>query len=34
MLAGELALLAGSFSDTANDRMQDPKTIGAKAPQK
>ena len=27
IIAGELALLAGTFSDTENDRMQDPKTI-------
>ena len=27
ILEGELALLAGTFSDTENDRMQDPKTI-------
>ena len=35
IIAGELALLAGTFSDTENDRMQDPKTIkGAAAPRK
>ena len=28
ILAGELRLLSGSFSDTENDRMQDPKTLG------
>ncbi len=28
ILAGELRLLSGTFSDTENDRMQDPKTIG------
>ena len=27
ILAGELALLAGTFSDTETDRVQDPKTI-------
>jgi len=27
ILEGELALLSGTFSDTENDRMQDPKTI-------
>ena len=34
ILAGELQLLSGSFSDTENDRMQDPKTIRGTAPQK
>ena len=35
ILNGELALLAGTFSDTENDRMQDPKTIrGVGAPKK
>jgi hypothetical protein len=35
IIAGELGLLAGTFSDTENDRMQDPKTIkGAAAPRK
>mgnify|MGYP003679147138 FL=1 len=35
MLSGELAMLSGSFSDTANDRMQDSKTIkGATPPKK
>ena len=34
ILAGELQLLSGSFSDTENDRMQDPKTIRGAAPQK
>ena len=36
LMNGELRLLAGSFSDTANDRMQDPKTIaggGAASPE-
>ena len=28
ILAGELRLLSGTFSDTENDRMQDPKTLG------
>jgi hypothetical protein len=33
ILSGELRMLAGSFSDTENDRMQDPKTnIGGGAP--
>ena len=30
ILEGELALLAGTFSDTENDRVQDPKTIMGK----
>tara|TARA_R110000787_G_scaffold286343_1_gene404278 strand:- start:1812 stop:2504 length:693 start_codon:yes stop_codon:yes gene_type:complete len=30
IINGELGLLAGSFSDTSNDRMQDQKTISAK----
>ncbi len=34
LVAGELQLLTGSFSDTENDRMQDPKTIRGAAPQK
>ena len=34
ILAGELQLLSGSFSDTENDRMQDPKTVRGTAPQK
>lgn len=34
LVAGELQLLVGSFSDTENDRMQDPKTIRGAAPQK
>ena len=34
ILNGELALLAGTFSDTENDRMQDPRTIGAKGSSK
>ena len=35
ILQGELALLSGSFSDTKNDRQQDPQTIkGSAAPQK
>ena len=34
ILNGELALLAGTFTDTENDRMQDPRTIGAKGPSK
>ena len=34
IIAGELQLLSGSFSDTTNDRMQDPKTIRGAAPQK
>ena len=34
LINGELALLAGSFSDTENDRMQDNKTIRAGAPKK
>ena len=29
---GELTILSGSFSDTQNDRMQDPQTIRASAP--
>ena len=32
ILEGELALLSGTFSDTENDRMQDPKTIMRRAP--
>ena len=32
ILAGELRLLSGTFSDTENDRMQDNKTIGGSAP--
>jgi hypothetical protein len=34
IIAGELQLLSGSFSDTENDRMQDSKTIRGAAPQK
>ena len=34
IISGELQLLSGSFSDTQNDRMQDPKTIRGAAPQK
>ena len=34
ILAGELQLLSGSFSDTDNDRMQDPKTVRGTAPKK
>ena len=34
LISGELQLLAGSFSDTENDRMQDPRTIRAAAPKK
>ena len=34
ILAGELSLLAGSFSDTENDRQQDPKTIRGASPKK
>ena len=34
ILAGELALLSGSFSDTTNDRQQDPKTVRGAAPKK
>tara|TARA_R110001583_G_scaffold26456_2_gene95173 strand:+ start:4510 stop:5205 length:696 start_codon:yes stop_codon:yes gene_type:complete len=33
ILAGELALLSGSFSDTQNDRQQDPQTIKGAAKQ-
>tara|TARA_R110000851_G_scaffold44262_3_gene108986 strand:+ start:225 stop:932 length:708 start_codon:yes stop_codon:yes gene_type:complete len=32
LVSGELQLLSGSFSDTENDRMQDPKTIRGAAP--
>lgn len=32
IIAGELQLLSGSFSDTDNDRMQDPKTVRGAAP--
>ena len=34
IIAGELQLLSGSFSDTENDRMQDPKTVRGAAPKK
>ena len=34
LISGELQLLAGSFSDTENDRMQDPRTIRGAAPKK
>ena len=35
LINGELALLSGTFSDTENDRMQDPKTIrGVASPKK
>lgn len=34
VLAGELSLLAGTVSDTENDRMQDPKTIKSTSQQK
>ena len=34
IISGELQLLSGSFSDTANDRMQDPKTVRGAAPPK
>mgnify|MGYP003108647209 CR=1 FL=1 len=34
MVAGELQLLSGTFSDTENDRMQDPATVRGAAPKK
>ena len=34
ILSGELAMLSGGFSDTANDRMQDPQTVKSAAPPK
>ena len=34
IISGELQLLSGSFSDTENDRMQDPKTVRGAAPPK
>ena len=34
LVSGELQLLSGSFSDTENDRMQDPKTVRGAAPPK
>ena len=34
LINGELALLSGTFSDTANDRAQDPKTITRSEPKK
>ena len=34
IISGELQLLSGSFSDTTNDRMQDPKTVRGVAPPK
>ena len=34
MVAGELQLLSGTFSDTENDRMQDPATVRGTAPKK
>ena len=35
LINGELAMLSGTFSDTENDRMQDPKTVrGVSAPKK
>ena len=32
LISSELQLLAGTYSDTLNDRMQDPKTIAGKTP--
>ena len=32
ILGGELGLLSGSFSDTKNDRQQDPQTIKGASP--
>lgn len=34
LISGELSLLSGTFSDTENDRMQDPKTVRGTAPKK
>ena len=34
IISGELQLLSGSFSDTENNRMQDPKTVRGAAPPK
>jgi hypothetical protein len=34
IIQGELGLLSGSFSDTKNDRQQDPQTVKGAAPQK